>query len=159
MVTAVCMAAGTPTDRETSRLLQGMGAALERAQQLLQRSTNPRGGRQTVEASQEAEKLLTAVGGMATLVEQSLESTGQAALQRLDSARAAATRSCAYLACANLAVEGGPAAGEGKGSLRCSGCKVAWYCSTVCSHADWRAGGHRRVCRVLAAARAAEQAA
>ena len=34
-------------------------------------------------------------------------------------AQAAATRSCAYLCCANLGGEGGPAAGEGAGSMRC----------------------------------------
>ncbi|KAI3433883.1 hypothetical protein D9Q98_003685 [Chlorella vulgaris] len=35
-------------------------------------------------------------------------------------AQVAATRSCAYLRCANLAGEGGPAAGQGAGSQRCS---------------------------------------
>ncbi|KAI3433881.1 hypothetical protein D9Q98_003683 [Chlorella vulgaris] len=74
----------------------------------------------------------------------------------LELAQAAAARSCAYLRCANLAGEGGPAAGQGTGSQRCSKCRVAWYCGTACSHADWRAG-HRRVCRALGAARAAEQ--
>jgi hypothetical protein len=73
----------------------------------------------------------------------------------LELAQAAATRSCAYLRCANLAGEGGPAAGQGAGSQRCSKCKVAWYCGTACSHADWRAG-HRRMCRALGAAREAE---
>ncbi len=38
----------------------------------------------------------------------------------------------------------------------CSACRVVWYCGTACSHADWRAG-HRRVCRALGAARAAEK--
>jgi hypothetical protein len=71
-------------------------------------------------------------------------------------AQAAATRSCAYLRCANLAGEGGPAAGQGTGTQRCSKCRVAWYCGTTCSHADWRAG-HRRMCRALGAARLAEQ--
>ncbi|KAI3433879.1 hypothetical protein D9Q98_003681 [Chlorella vulgaris] len=74
----------------------------------------------------------------------------------LELAQAAATRKCAYLCCANLAGEGGPAAGQGAGSQRCSKCRVAWYCGTACSHADWRAG-HRRVCRALGAARLAER--
>ena len=30
-----------------------------------------------------------------------------------------------------------------------SACRAVWYCSTACSHADWRQGGHRRVCRAL----------
>ncbi|KAI3433910.1 hypothetical protein D9Q98_003712 [Chlorella vulgaris] len=72
----------------------------------------------------------------------------------LELAQASASRSCAYLRCANLAGEGGPAARQGAGSQRCSKCKVAWYCGTACSHADWRAG-HRRVCRALGAARVA----
>ncbi len=39
--------------------------------------------------------------------------------RRLVLARAAATRSCAYLGCANVAGQGGPAAGKGEGSARC----------------------------------------
>ena len=39
--------------------------------------------------------------------------------QQLEAAQAAATRSCAYLRCANLGGEGGPAGGEGVGSKRC----------------------------------------
>ncbi|PRW60685.1 phosphatidylinositol N-acetylglucosaminyltransferase [Chlorella sorokiniana] len=74
-------------------------------------------------------------------------------------AQAAPTRSCAYLRCANLGGEGGPAAGQGAGSMRCSACRAVWYCGTACSHADWRAG-HKRVCKALGAARrAAKEAA
>ena len=43
--------------------------------------------------------------------------------------------------------------------LWCSACRAVWYCGTACSHADWREGGHRRVCRALGAARAAEKEA
>ena len=39
--------------------------------------------------------------------------------QQLEAALAAATRSCAYLRCANLSGSSGPAAGSGKGSKRC----------------------------------------
>ncbi|EFN53486.1 hypothetical protein CHLNCDRAFT_136779 [Chlorella variabilis] len=78
---------------------------------------------------------------------------------RVQVAQAVVTRSCAYLGCANLGAQGGPAAGEGVGSLRCSGCRVAWYCGTACSHADWQRGGHKHVCKALAAARAAARAA
>ena len=38
---------------------------------------------------------------------------------QLEAAQAAARRSCAYLRCANLGGQGGPAAGEGVGSMRC----------------------------------------
>ena len=41
-------------------------------------------------------------------------------------AQAAAARSCAYLRCANVGGEGGPAAGEGAGSARCSACRSVW---------------------------------
>ena len=37
----------------------------------------------------------------------------------------------------------------------CSACRAVWYCGTACSHADWREGGHRRMCKALAAARQA----
>jgi hypothetical protein len=72
---------------------------------------------------------------------------------QVELAQAAAARSCAYLRCANLGLEGGPAAGQA-GSLKCSACRAVQYCGTACSHADWRAG-HRRVCTALAAARQA----
>jgi hypothetical protein len=98
------------------------------------------------EGGELSNKVLTAVEAVAAELEPAWQLTQEVAQQRLEHARAAATRSCAYLACANLALEGGPAAGEGKGSLRCGGCKTAWYCGTACSHADWRVGGHRRVC-------------
>ncbi|KAI7835833.1 hypothetical protein COHA_010278 [Chlorella ohadii] len=74
----------------------------------------------------------------------------------LESARAAAARSCAYLRCTNLGGEGGPAAGQGTGSKCCSACRAVWYCGTACSHADWRAG-HRRVCQALGVARGGEK--
>ena len=43
----------------------------------------------------------------------------QEAADQLELAQAAATRSCAYLRCANLGGGGGPAAGQGEGSQRC----------------------------------------
>ncbi|PRW44359.1 E3 ubiquitin- ligase UPL7 [Chlorella sorokiniana] len=57
---------------------------------------------------------------------------------RLQTARAAAARACAYLRCANVAGGGGPAAGTEAGGGKCSKCRSVWYCSTTCSHADWR---------------------
>lgn len=41
-------------------------------------------------------------------------------------ALAAAARSCAHLRCANIAQEGGPAAGEGERSAKCSACRAVW---------------------------------
>jgi hypothetical protein len=75
----------------------------------------------------------------------------------LELARASAARSCAYLSCSNVCGGGGPAAGQGLGSQRCSQCHTAYYCGTACSHADWRRGGHGRVCRALAGTQQAAQ--
>ena len=62
------------------------------------------------------------LGPVAQLAAQLLAGMGQQhspAERRLALAHAAATRSCAYLCCAKLGGEGGPAAGEGAGSMRC----------------------------------------
>lgn len=88
----------------------------------------------------------------ARLLQQYWRLPTQLAAQRLELGRAAAARSCAYLRCTNLEARGGPAAGQGAGSLRCSACRMVWYCGTACSHADWRAG-HKLVCKALAAER------
>ncbi len=40
---------------------------------------------------------------------------------------------------------------------RCSRCRIAEYCGTTCSHADWKAGGHKKMCPLLAAAQFAAQ--
>jgi hypothetical protein len=80
----------------------------------------------------------------------------QQAAARLEVAQAAVTRCCAYLRCAQLGAQGGPAAGQGLGSKRCSGCRTAWYCGVACQRADWQAG-HKEMCKVLAAARKQEQ--
>ncbi|KAL4447721.1 hypothetical protein ABPG75_004940 [Micractinium tetrahymenae] len=85
------------------------------------------------------------------------QQAGRQAAAQLELAQAAATRSCAYLRCANLGAEGGPGAGQQPGSKRCGGCRAVWYCGTACQHADWREGGHRRMCAALAAARQQEQ--
>jgi hypothetical protein len=150
-VHAAAATAGSCCGEATAaKLLAAYEAAVQRAKQALQQQEAP--SREALEAVEKALSLATDVAAGA---ERAWTASEQAAQQRLELARAAATRSCAYLACANLAGEGGPAAGEGKGSLRCSGCKTAWYCGAVCSHADWREGGHRRVCKALAAERAA----
>jgi hypothetical protein len=70
-----------------------------------------------------------------------------AAAEQLQLAQAAAARSCAFLRCANLGLEGGPAAGQGEGSLKCSACRAVHYRGTACSHADWRAGGTAKSAR------------
>ncbi|EFN51388.1 hypothetical protein CHLNCDRAFT_141006 [Chlorella variabilis] len=106
------------------------------------------GGTTTEEMAGLSRRLLPAAAELAALTRQGWQA----------SPLAAAARGCAYLACASLGGEGGAEAGQGGGSRRCSGCRVAWYCGTECSHADWRAG-HKRVCKALAAERVAERAA
>ena len=85
----------------------------------------------------------------------------QVAAAQVELARAAATRACSNLRCANLGGEGGWAAGEGEGSRKCSGCRLAWYCGADCQNADWRGGGvHRkRECAALAQERQQQQRA
>ncbi|PRW56827.1 hypothetical protein C2E21_4658 [Chlorella sorokiniana] len=100
--------------------------------------------------------LLAPAAALAPMLREHWAQPEQVAADRLALARAAAARSCAYLRCANLGGEGGPAAGQGVGSQRCSACRAMWYCGTACSHADWREGGHRRVCRALAQGRGAD---
>lgn len=78
----------------------------------------------------------------------------QLATSQEAAAQVAAARSCAFLRCANLSSKGGPAAGQGSGSQRCSACRAVWYCGTACSHADWKRG-HRRLCKALGEARRA----
>ncbi len=56
---------------------------------------------------------------VAALLLQAWDSPEQQAARRLELAQAAATRSCAYLRCANVGGEGGPFAGQGADSKRC----------------------------------------
>jgi hypothetical protein len=85
--------------------------------------------------------LLRPADDLAALVHQHWQLPEQAAALQVERTQAAATRSCAYACCANL--------GGGDGGKLCSGCRVARYCGAECSHADWRQGGHRRVCKAL----------
>jgi hypothetical protein len=93
--------------------------------------------------------LLQPAAELAALVHQHWQLPEQAAAVQVERTHAAATCSCAYAGCANL--------GGNSGSKLCSGCRVARYCSPECSNADWRQGGHRRVCKALAAARQQQQ--
>ena len=102
----------------------------------------------------------SAVSPASQLAAALLEHWGQPEQQQQDAlqlAQAGATRSCAYLRCANVGGEGGPAASQGAGSRRCGQCRAVWYSNTVCSHADWRQGGHRHVCKALREVRQQEK--
>ncbi len=65
---------------------------------------------------QESQQLLQHAAG---LMQQYNALPAVEAERRLAVAQAAAGRSCAYPRCANLGGEGGPAAGQGVGSMRC----------------------------------------
>ena len=56
---------------------------------------------------------------LAALLRQQAALPAVEAQRRLVVARAAAVRSCAFLGCANVGGRGGPAAGQGEGSLLC----------------------------------------
>ncbi|PRW56618.1 L domain [Chlorella sorokiniana] len=89
-------------------------AALEAAEK------SPPGGSAALELVQRVQPLLAPAAALAPLLREHWAQPEQAAADRLALARAAAARSCAYLRCANLGGEGGPAAGQGVGSQRCS---------------------------------------
>ena len=97
-----------PTKRALAGLLQQRNLLLPEAQAVMQRG-----------ALWPARRLAAALWAWHQQPE-------QLAVHRLALARAAAARSCAYLRCPNLAGEGGPAAGQGAGSSKCSGCREAW---------------------------------
>ena len=62
---------------------------------------------------------VTASARVAALLLSAWAMPEQQAAQQLEMAQAAATRSCAYLRCANLGGKGGPFAGQGADSKRC----------------------------------------
>ena len=66
-----------------------------------------------------ADDALDPVAQLAAHLLASMEQQQGPAERQLAAAQAAATRSCAYLRCANVGGSGGPAAGEGVGSKKC----------------------------------------
>ncbi len=72
------------------------------------------------------EQALPAAEAAARLWRAHWQLPAQAVALRLEAARAAATRCCAYLQCSNVGQAGGPFAGQGEGSKRCSQCRAVW---------------------------------
>lgn len=66
----------------------------------------------------------------------------QAPAAQLEAAWAASHRRCANLRCANLS--------GGQARKKCGTCG-ARYCCAACCVADWREGGHKQLCAVVAA--------
>ena len=112
--------------------------------------------------ARQLQQLLPLAAELAVLLQQHWQQPEEVAAVGLELAHIAATRSCAYLQCSNVEAEGGgPAAGQGTGSMRCGACRAVWYCGTACSHAEWRVaggGGHKRVCNALGAVRLQQRA-
>jgi hypothetical protein len=143
--------------RDASSTLAGMPQALRLLTRQLLDVLHRVGAASLVQAvTLLQQQVLPKAEALAQLLWQYWQQPEQQAAARLELAQAAATRCCAYLRCSQLGAQGGPAAGEGVGSKRCSGCRVTWYCGTACSHADWRAG-HSKVCKALAAAQGHQQ--
>ncbi len=70
--------------------------------------------------------LLQPAAGLAALMQQYYALPAVEQPRQLAVAQAAAGRCCAYLRCANVGGEGGPAAGEGVGSKRCRWALRGW---------------------------------
>ena len=66
-----------------------------------------------------AAEVQPAAAKLAAALQQYWQLPAQWAAANLDLTTAASSRACAYLRCANLSAEGGPAAGEGVGSQKC----------------------------------------
>ena len=97
--------------------LAASGAPSRLAAQLKQAARRLRDRPQeSLSNAQETERLLQQA---AALMQQYYASPTVAAERQLALAQAAAGRSCAYLRCTNLGGEGGPAAGQGVGGMRC----------------------------------------
>ena len=143
-------AAAGPIPAELARELADRGALLKK-QAAEANAAAPLRHRQVIQ-----QQALPTAEGLAEALQQYWALPEQVAAARWEACQAVATHRCAFLRCANLGLEGGPAAGEGGGSLRCAACRSVWYCGTTCSHADWRAG-HTRVCKALAAGRQEER--
>lgn len=105
---------GSGSDQEPS-LFSQLGQAMARMSSA--RDSIPPAQRMSFPAVLQA--LIPEANRLAPLVEQFHQRPEQAATARLEAAQAAAARSCAYLRCSNVSLEGGPAAGQGQGSMRC----------------------------------------
>ena len=77
------------------------------------------GGPPPAESAALLRQLLPRAADLAALMQQYYALPAVAAERQLALAQAAAGRCCAYLRCANVEGEGGPAAGQGVGSKRC----------------------------------------
>ena len=91
------------------------------------------------ESASRLQQLVQPATELASLMQQYLALPAVEEQQRLVLARAAAVRSCAYLRCANVAGEGGLAAGQAASSMRCRwGGRVSAGACFNCCGVRWR---------------------
>ena len=116
-------AAGMGMPQSVLTELQAAKAALNKQQQLLLTfgagTSHGPGNAMVAESSSELRQILQPAAQLGSLLSEWMHSPPKDAERRLKLVRAAAARSCAYLCCANVAQQGGPAAGQGVGSMRC----------------------------------------
>ena len=112
------------TTADALHLPQSLAAQLRQAAHSLMQQrhevlSGPAAKARAADRASQLRQLLQPAAHLAGLVQQYRALPTLESERQLAAARAAATRSCAYLRCANVAGEGGPAAGEGAGSMRC----------------------------------------
>ena len=114
---AVGCAEGLPVpDGLAEQLKQGAHSLMQRRHELL---SSLAASANAAEHRLRQQQLLQAASELAGLVQQWQALPAVKKAGRLALARAAAARSCAYLRCANVVGEGGPAAGQGMGGKKC----------------------------------------
>ena len=124
-------ATGTP-ESLAAELKQGACSLRRQRQQVL--DGLPAGASLADRAAQ-LEQLVQPAADLAGLMRQWLQLPATAQQEQLAMSRAAAARSCAYLRCANVAGQGGPAAGQGIDGKRCRWVEVgmADKCFHMCA--------------------------
>ena len=97
--------------------VQAAAGALLKQRQLLLGELSPSAS--LAERAERLQQLAQPASRLGRAMVEMAHSPAMEAQRQLELARAAATRSCAYLRCANVAGQGGAAAGQGVGSARC----------------------------------------
>lgn len=104
--------------------LQAALVALQSAVDAMYRGM-PASVRAVMLPTENLDSLSEPAAALGAAMERCWEQCGEAQQARVEVAQAAAARACACLGCASF-VGGGPAAGEGQGCKRCSGCHTVW---------------------------------
>ena len=128
-----CAPGGEQAQQERARVaaqLEHAAAQYERVQD----SLKPRSRQQHASIVAEfgsailagSQGMLRATSDLAAALQQFCDLPEQQEAAQLELAQAAGARSCAYLRCTQMEQGGGPGAGHGSGSRRCSACRSVW---------------------------------